>query len=175
MIFSPNGEPLSGGALGFPACPAALGGWFDRLDLAHRGALERALFLADAARQFQAMDLDHDGILTPEVLTRYRAAFAIPLGPEPRASDERKKPARGQPGLSAAESARDVPDPVMAADTRLRLQVSADEFLRHAGLVFDALDADHDGSLSRAEALAWCGSSQPSGGGSGWLDWLGWF
>ena len=180
-IFSPNGEPLSGGPLGFPKCPAALGGWFDRLDRAHQGTIDRATFLADAERQFKVMDLNHDGILTPEVLLRYREPYATGVvaerGPAPQGADSDKaghpghmrKPGSGRAVAGTADISRDVPDPVMSADTSLRLRVTEPEFLAHAARVFDSLDADRDGRLSRPEVAQWCGVIAPteekSGGG----------
>lgn len=179
-LFSPNGEPLSGGPLGFPACEAAMSGWFDRLDTAHKAAIDRAAFLADARRQFKAMDLNGDGILTPEVLLRYREPYEVGVVAQAAAHvDEDDKDKEGQPGhmkkagsgrtgTGSADLARDVPDPVMSADTSLRLRVTEPEFLLHAGKVFDSLDADRDGSLSRVEALQWCTVMAPperSGGG----------
>ena len=179
-IFSPNGEPLSGGPLGFPKCEVAMGGWFDRLDAAHRGALDRAGFIADARRQFKAMDLNHDGILTPDVLLRYREPYSVGVAPERAPRDEQaerdkaghpghmRKSGSGATGTTGADIARDVPDPVMSADTSLRLRVTEPEFVLHAGKVFDSLDADRDGRVSRAEALQWCtviAPPEPSGGG----------
>jgi len=180
-IFSPNGEPLSGGPLGFPKCEAAMGGWFDRLDSAHRGALDRATFLADARRQFKAMDLDGDGILTPEVLLRYREPYSAGVAAQQAARDDEtdsakaghpghmKKAGSGRTGTGSADIARDVPDPVMSADTSLRLQVTEPDFLQHAGKVFGSLNASHDGQLSRAEALQWCSVTAPPERSGGFL------
>jgi EF hand domain-containing protein len=180
-IFSPNGEPLSGGPLGFAKCETAMGGWFDRLEGAHKGALDRATFLADARHQFKAMDLNGDGILTPEVLLRYREPYSTGVAPQQAARDNAsesdkaghpghmKKPGSGRTGTGSADIARDVPDPVMSADTSLRLQVTEPEFLRHAEKVFDSLDANHDGELSRAEALEWCGVTAPPESSGGFL------
>ena len=183
-IFSPNGEPLSGGPLGFPSCAAALGGWFDRLDGTRQGAVTREAFLADARRQFKAMDLNGDGVLTPEVLLRYRATYAAGLAPQSTAAGESDadRDKAGQPGhekmkgspasrsgASNGAFSRDVPDPVMSADTSLRLKVTAADFEKHAGQVFDRLDTDHDGRLSRAEALLWCDVITPAASGGGWL------
>ncbi|HXQ66793.1 MAG TPA: hypothetical protein VN980_09490 [Alphaproteobacteria bacterium] len=180
-IFSPNGEPLSGGPLGFPKCEVAMGGWLDRLDNAHKGAIDRATFLADARRQFKAMDLNGDGALTPEVLLRYREPYSAGVAAQQAARDNEsdsdktghpghmKKPGSARTGSGGADIARDVPDPVMSADTSLRLQVTEPVFLQHAGKVFDSLDANHDGQLSRAEALQWCGITAPPESSGGFL------
>ncbi|MGO8868293.1 MAG: hypothetical protein ACLQME_17515 [Alphaproteobacteria bacterium] len=180
-IFSPNGEPLSGGPLGFPKCETAMGGWFDRLDTAHKGAIDRATFLADARRQFKAMDLNGDGVLTPEVLLRYREPYSAGVAPQQVARDSEsdsdktghpghmKKPGSGRTDTGGVDISRDVPDPVMSADTSLRLQVTEPEFLRHAGKVFDSLNASQDGQLSRAQALEWCSITAPPPSSGGWL------
>jgi len=180
-IFSPNGEPLSSGPLGFPKCEVAMGGWLDRLDNAHKGAIDRATFLADARRQFKAMDLNGDGALTPEVLLRYREPYSAGVAAQQAARDNEsdsdktghpghmKKPGSARTGSGGADIARDVPDPVMSADTSLRLQVTEPVFLQHAGKVFDSLDANHDGQLSRAEALQWCGITAPPESSGGFL------
>ena len=78
-LYSPNGEPLSGGPLGNPSCQDALGRWFDRLDSSHAGTIDLAAFLADAKRQFAAMDLNRDGEITPDELARYRVAYMADL------------------------------------------------------------------------------------------------
>jgi len=180
-IFSPNGEPLSGGPLGFPKCETAMGGWFDRLDSAHKGAIDRATFLADARRQFKAMDLNGDGVLTADVLLRYREPYSVGVAAQQAARDNEsdsdktgqpghmKKPGSGRPGASGVDIARDVPDPVMSADTSLRLQVTEPDFLQHAGKVFDSLNASHDGQLSRAQALQWCSITAPPPSSGGFL------
>ena len=91
-IYSPNGEPLNGGALGHPSCAAAMAQWFDRVDANHDGAIDRAEFLADAARQFAAMDLDHDGVITPSELAQYRLPFAAAPPPDRETSDQEVGP-----------------------------------------------------------------------------------
>lgn len=194
-IYSPNGEPLSGGPLGYTSCAAALGGWLERLDSAHKGAIDREAFLEDARRQFKAMDLNGDGIITPDVLTRYRTPYAIAPEPGRRAEEERKKPGAdsasrtggggshgggarppARPGASAGGGgASDTPDPVMSADVNLRLKVNAADFEQHAERVFASLDANHDGQLDRAEVQRWCGDQAGPEPGGGWFDWFGWF
>ncbi len=144
ILFSPNGEPLNGGALGRPKCEDALTRWFDRIDGDRDGTIERAEFMADARRQFAAMDLDHDGQLEPAELSHYRAAL---VGAPPPEEGDIKDPAKRRELVTGG------PDPVMAADTSLRNRVDLPEFLAHAERVFAATDADHDGRLSRAEVL----------------------
>lgn len=154
IVYSPNGEPLSGGPLGQPSCKLALEYWLDRADADHDGRLDRNEFLADARAQFARQDLDHLGYLTTDVLERYR------------------EPYRGS-GRSAAHSGQ---DPVMAADANFDLKVTGDEFMKQAEQTFARLDADRDGAITKAELEAPCrqaaeanvrGDGGPPGGGGG--------
>lgn len=174
-IFSPNGEPLSGGPLGRLDCATALTSWFDHLAKGNR--LDHDTFMADARRQFAAMDLGHDGVITPAELAAYRGPYiserdrdtegaAQSDGTPARAA----RPGTGRPagGSSASDRAKgsdadgrrdpaaDRPDPVMAADTRLRNEVVLDDFLAHAERSFAALDTGHAGALTRSNVLAQC-------------------
>jgi Ca2+-binding EF-hand superfamily protein len=145
-LYSPNGEPLSGGPLGEPSCADALGSWFARVDTDHDGTIDEGEFLADANRQFAAMDLDKSGALTPSELAQYRAPYVRPV----RRPDYQNDAGRGPPPQE------DVEDPVMVADTALRNRVTRDDFLAYARRNFASLDRDHDGTLDRAEVLAAC-------------------
>lgn len=155
IIYSPNGEPLSGGALGAPSCRPALEYWLDRADADHDGRLSREEFLADARAQFVRMDLDGQGSLTADALERYR------------------EPYRGQ-GRSTASSGI---DPVMSADVNFDGKVTRDEFMKQAAETFAHLDADRDGALIKAELEVPCTHMQqaaarrhvspPNGGGQG--------
>ena len=172
MRFSPNGEPLTGGTLGYPSCAEAISQWFDRIDSDHDGALTRAEFQADARTQFGRMDLDHDGFITSDELSAFRQPFTETRS-EPR-ERQATPPEAGQPNHHGSHRDRDGnpqggaaprsfgarpnsgPDPVMSADTNLDFKVSLTEFLKQADSVFDGMDSDHDGVLSRAEALRIC-------------------
>ncbi len=149
-LYSPNGEPLSGGRLGEPTCEQALGGWFDRV-AAGAGAIDENAFLADARRQFAAMDLDKSGALTPAELAQYRAPYINRNAQRRRDyEDERRDNARGPPPQE------DVEDPVMVADTGLRNRVTLEDFVAYEERNFAALDANRDGRLERSEVLATC-------------------
>ncbi len=153
-IYSPNGEPLTGGPLGEPSCEAALGGWFARVDADHSGAIDEGEFLADANRQFAAMDLDKNGALTPDELARYRAPYINPNALRGRDYEDQGRGARDEGRGPPPQE--DVEDPVMVADTALRNRVTRDDFLGYARRNFAALDTNHDGQLERAEVLATC-------------------
>ena len=150
-LYSPNGEPLSGGRLGHPACADAIAGWFDRLDAGHAGAIDLRAFQADAARQFTAMDLDKDGVLTPAELAQYRAPYVdAPVVQDKTRQDERGRELRPPPPT------RERADPVMLADTGLRNRVTRTEFLAYASRTFAGLDTNRDGRLSRDELTRAC-------------------
>jgi EF hand domain-containing protein len=154
-LFSPNGEPLSGGPLGRPPCAEALSRWFDRVDANHDGIIDLDEYLADARRQFTAMDLDGDGFITPVELDTYRAPYgAAPVQNPPKdgkasRDDERK----------AANTSAQQPDPVMAADTSLRYRVSLPDFLAYARRRFTGFDRNRDGRVTKAAILRSCEGS----------------
>jgi hypothetical protein len=175
LIYSPNGEPLSGGLLGHPSCAEALAGWFDRLDTDRRGAIDLDRYLADARGQFAAMDLDKQGAVTADVLTRYRAPYNSDARPEtaasatessnrvPRSGEGAHRQGQSGTGSRAAASGNDrghssdeEPDPVMAADVQLQFKVTLSDFIAYEQRRFAELNAKHDGRLAKAEVLALC-------------------
>ena len=163
LVFSPNGEPLSGGPLGHPACEAALGGWMDRVDSNRDGVVERGEFLADAETQFARMDLDHDGFVTAAELSTYcfpyLAGEPAETEPGPAAAGD-GRPANGARHRASRAVAHalppDISDPVMSADTDLDFRVSRDEFLAQAGETFAKLDTARDGRVTRDAVLKTC-------------------
>ena len=162
QLYSPNGEPLNGGRLGTPTCADAMTGWFDRVDAGHDGAISLPEFLADARRQFAAMDLNHDGVLTPSVLARYRAPYLLAMRVPRERSDDSDQGRRGGGGGGLFRRGdnggipQDVADPVMLADVRLRNQVTLDDFMAYARRNFADLDRNHDGRVDKAELLHLC-------------------
>jgi hypothetical protein len=155
-LYSPNGEPLSGGPLGDLKCEDAMRRWFARVDADHDGSIDAAEFLADARRQFAAMDLDKSGVLTPSVLARYRAPYLAeqPREEPPDESDsdrEKRRQRDREPPIG-----KDRADPVMIADVNLRNRVTLDDFLASARRNFAALDVNKNGRLSSDEMLATC-------------------
>jgi len=148
-LYSPNGEPLNGGPLGFPSCETAMSRWFDRTDRDHDGTIDLAEFLADARRQFALMDLDKDGVLTPAELAAYR----LPYEGEPAAQRSGDKKRRAY---------NDQPDPVMLADVGLHNKVTLADFLAYARRQFADLDRDRDGHIEKAEALRVCAKAESS-------------
>jgi hypothetical protein len=173
-VLSPNGEALSGGPLGRVNCRDAMARWFDRVDSDHDGKVTPGEFVADAQSQFAVMDLDRDGMVTPAELAAYRAPY-MPSQPAERLAraEERPRPAGdGRPGgnqravrpggaqrnTSLPDADADHPDPVMAADVRLRNEIGLEDFIAYAKRHFAALDIRHRGALSREDAQQSCGS-----------------
>jgi len=166
-VFSPNGEILSAGGKGAPACPEAMGAWWDRIAAAHGGVFTKEALVADANTQFDAMDLDHDGFITPSELSDYRSSLdedggleALAPPGDPSADTQMHPRRRGdtyvQPKIRAAQIPADVVDPVMSADKSLSFKVSREEFIAQANENFAEFDKNHDGKLTKEELADTC-------------------
>ncbi len=155
-IYSPNGEPLSGGPLDDPSCDDALGRWLGRADTDHDGTIDEREFLADASRQFAAMDLEKTGVLTPSVLAQYRTPYARANAARQRDDRDRDQDQRERDEGRGPPPEEERADPVMLADVGLRNRVTRDDFLAYARRNFATLDLNHDGRLDRDEVLATC-------------------
>jgi hypothetical protein len=175
IIYSPNGEPLTGGPLGHPSCEEVLARRFDRLDVDRKGTIDRDQYLADARRQFTAMDLDKQGAITADELSRYRAPYDSASRSEtaagasesssraPRSGQGARRPGQSNtaPRASASGGPRghsldEEPDPVMAADVHLQFKVTLPDFVAYADGKFVELNGKHDGRLAKTEVLALC-------------------
>jgi hypothetical protein len=161
-LYSPAGEPLNGGALGEPSCTDALSAWFERVDRDHDGTIDRDEFLADGRRQFAAMDLDNDGIITPAELAQYRAPYepgtapAVAQAATDAPSDRKARRRRRQGGGGNGGGSNDGPDPVMAADINFHHQVTRADFIDHLSRQFPALDTGQHGRLTKPDILRLC-------------------
>src|SRR5689334_9149088 len=61
IVYSPIGEPLASERSTRQQCREAVAGWFARVDANHDGSIDRTELMDDAARLFDAMDIDKDG------------------------------------------------------------------------------------------------------------------
>ena len=153
-----------------------LADWFEQADKNHDGRLTIEEMQADAERFFALLDVNHDGEIDPDEITRYENVVA----PESRAGehfssllDEGGEQARGggrgghrrggggpTPGfLRGGEDLHqgagrygllDLPEPVVSADADFNRGVSLPEFRQAAVQRFLALDLDHKGFLTLA-------------------------
>jgi len=168
-FISPMGEPFRTQA--GEKAPEDV--WFERADANDDGKVTRAEFTADAGRFFRTLDTDHDGKISAQEIQHYEDEVApetLGGGDSSRrnhvtratrlAADEDNvtstyltPPDSYSAGnIGAARfSYLDLPEPVAAADTNFDRIVSPREYLDAVNLRFDALDANHDGALTRDE------------------------
>ena len=122
LFVSPMGEPFTGEGGG-----DALAAWFRQADANRDGALSRAEMQRDAERFFGTLDVNHDGEIDPDEITRYETQIAP--------SNRRLL------GLLALS------EPVTAADANFNRGISLAEFRAAADKRFGALDLDKRGLL----------------------------
>jgi hypothetical protein len=162
VFLSPMGEPFRA-APGQPY-PSAI--WFAGADKNGDNAVTRAEMVADAARFFARLDIDHDGRLTPDEV----AAYERDIAPETslfavRPDDFYERSNRRRHEVDAVGRSSDyggamgagryawlnIPEPVAAADQDIDRVVSAAEFAAAAGRAFDSLDGAGRGRLKLSE------------------------
>jgi Ca2+-binding EF-hand superfamily protein len=90
LFISPAGEPFHAG----PGDPYPVAAWFRAADANGDGKLTREEFVADAARFFQTLDTNHDGVIDGMELKAYETQVV------PEITEER----RPQAGRQQAES-----------------------------------------------------------------------
>ena len=172
LFISPMGEPFR--ARSHDDDPLA--DWFTQADRRHDGCLTLDEMQLDAERFFKVLDVDHNGELDPEEISRYENVVApeIQSGPhstmmaldddhQARGSDgrggghqkregRRRSRPQGDDNESHLGAARfgllDLPEPVISADTDFDRGVSLAEFRAAAAERFIALDIDHKGCLT---------------------------
>ena len=88
LFISPAGEPFRAG----PGEPYPVAVWFRGADANGDGKLTRDEFVADAARYFQTLDLNHDGVIDGQELKAYETEN------RPRGSPARRRQAQPAPG-----------------------------------------------------------------------------
>ncbi|MDD5587472.1 MAG: hypothetical protein PHY92_11075 [Alphaproteobacteria bacterium] len=172
IVYSPNGEPLSGGLLGYPACKDAMPQWFARVDMDNDGNISREEFLADARTQFGRMDIDKNGYLLSEELERFRKPYREYVtetsgNQQNSKTESREKPPRrrlekpedsnnSSNHRAESRSPRIQADPVMTADINNDFKVTFTEYLAQAQKTFNETDADHNDLLSGDEIQTFC-------------------
>jgi Ca2+-binding EF-hand superfamily protein len=155
-----------------------LADWFEQADKNHDGRLTLEEMQADAERFFATLDVNHDGEIDPDEITRYENVVA----PETRAGEHfaslleeggqgDERPRGGRDGRRHGEGGPsprfvrggddqhqgagrfgllDLPEPVVSADADFNRGVSLSEFRQAAVQRFLALDLDHHGFLTLA-------------------------
>jgi hypothetical protein len=127
------GLSLSAGAQAAgPATPAAKQ-WLMLMNPDKDGTVDKAEYVAYMQKQFDRLDVDHDGTLDVRELNEVRGL-----------------PVVGAEGV-AKPGNHDGKQLLMAMDTDKDGTVSKDELAAYAGMVFDRLDHDHDGTLDAVE------------------------
>lgn len=168
-FISPMGEPFRTQA--GEKAPEDI--WFERADANNDGKVTRAEFTTDAGRFFRMLDTDRDGRIGAQEIQHYEDDIA----PETLGGGDSSRRGRvtratrtaadednvtttyltppetyDAANMGAARfSYLDLPEPVAAADLNFDRIVSPREFLDAVNLRFDALDANHDGALTRDE------------------------
>jgi hypothetical protein len=169
LFVSPMGEPFHGNH-----GEDALAAWFTQADSNHDGFLTVGEVQADAERFFGLLDVNHDGEIDPDEITRYEdmvametsrgrleaaSGDAVPTGAAGGDTGGFRGGHRGaenfqRPGQVHQGAARfgllDLPEPVISADENFNRGVSLSEFRSAAAHRFVALDLDHQGKLTLA-------------------------
>jgi len=167
LFISPMGEPFRPSGRD----DDTLADWFRQADRNHDGQLTLEEMQADADRFFALLDINHDGEIDPDEITRYENVVAPEIASGPhfdmtafgsagaqegqggrgghhrgggffRGGDNDQHQGAGRYGLL------DLPEPVVSADADFNRGVSAAEFRAAAGQRFLALDVDHKGYLT---------------------------
>ena len=123
LFVSPMGEPFTGDRGG-----DALASWFQQADGNRDGSLTKVEMEQDAERFFTLLDVNRDGEIDPDEITRYETQIAPPN--------------RRSLGLLALSQ------PITAADSNFNRGVTLSEFRSAADKRFGALDFDRRGVLT---------------------------
>jgi hypothetical protein len=157
-FISPMGEPFR------PSGRDAntLADWFQQADRNHDGQLTLVEMQQDAERFFAVLDVNRDGEIDPDDITRYEtevapeiqsgASYGMAALEEGGAGRPRWRGSNANDGHQggARFGLLDLPEPVVSADFNFNRGVSLAEFKQAAGQRFIALDVDHKGMLTLA-------------------------
>lgn len=164
------------------SCRAAVARWIDVADADHDGKLSRSESEAQVRSLFVSLDVDQDGAITPAEADAAMPRRAPAGGSDARAMEPGGPPpleggrplgrrhggkGAGGPGGAMAGGATAIASPIMAADTDANFRVTLEELLAQAAKSFDWLDRDHDGTVSRDEAMAGLALMMPRREGTG--------
>ena len=154
VFISPMGEPFrrSQG----PGEPIER--WFTGADTDHDGAIGVLEFQADAARFFGTLDVNHDGEIDPQEISRYETEIAPEVQSGIRTvtfgnnanNQRRPRPGEGPFGMGS-QALLAIPEPVVSADADFNRGISPLEFRHTAGQRFLLIDRNHDGRITHDE------------------------
>src|SRR5205085_1055459 len=144
VFISPMGEPFRRAQA--PGEPIER--WFTGADTDHDNALSVTEFQADAARFFAVLDVDHDGEIAPDEITRYETEVApevqtgmrmFTFGTNSNNRALRLRPGEGVFGMGS-QALLAIPEPVISADSDFNRGISPLEFRHAAGQRFLLID-----------------------------------
>lgn len=120
------------------------------LDANHDGRITKAEYMKPAKKRFSKADANRDGVVSPKEAADFKAKQ---LKNEERL--DRKRAAEGKPPRKHRKSTRP-PKPYLSTfDADKDGRVTQKEYLARREKKFTEMDANHDGVVSRAEALAY--------------------
>jgi Ca2+-binding EF-hand superfamily protein len=135
--------------------------WFAAVDADHDGRITPAEYLKDAAAFFARLDRDHNLEIEPAEIEYYETEIApeirvVSTGAQYHpSSDDSGESTQKEPYPDRLGAGRyswiDLPEPIVSMDTNFDRAISRQEFLAAARKRFAALDADHNGVLTRDE------------------------
>jgi len=153
LFVSPMGEPFTAVKGG-----DALADWFQQADRDRNGTLTKDEMTADAERFFATLDVNHDGEIDPQEISRYETEIAPEVQSGIRTvtfgnnanNQRRTRPGEGPFGMGS-QALLAIPEPVVSADADFNRGISPLEFRHTAGQRFLLIDRNHDGRITHDE------------------------
>jgi Ca2+-binding EF-hand superfamily protein len=174
IFLSPSGEPFRQAS----EVPDPLKAWFDQVDAAHKGYIDRADLRADATRFFKKLDENSDGTIdgfevadyeskvVPELAEVAEGRFPGQFGQGRQRGGGHREQDQGAAKAQAGQAAGgrgpqrpiqqliDEPEPVSGADFALDSHITLAEWMRATDQRFVILDANKDGRVTLDELRA---------------------
>ena len=151
VFISPMGEPFRRAQ--DPGEPIER--WFAGADGDRDGAVTVTEFQADATRFYATLDVNHDGEIAPDEMSRYETQIApevqAGIGMAIMRNNRRRIRSDEGPYGRGTQALLYIPQPVISADGDFNRGVSPAEFRHTAGQRFLLIDRNHDGRLTRDE------------------------